>query len=107
MSQRRAGPCGLFSRAEEKKRSDDVIEGGFYFVRDSLSNFISRPPPDSDPLGNGECGKSCAGEFFTFSKVGISLTGTMRDAIRLRLMGNSSRDESKDLRTELNVAALA
>src|SRR6266446_5699601 len=29
MSQRRAGPCGLFSRAEEKKRSDDVIEEAF------------------------------------------------------------------------------
>jgi len=62
MSQRRAGPCGLFSRAEEKKLSDDVIEGGFYFIRDSLSNFISRPPPDSHPLGNGEFGKSCAGQ---------------------------------------------
>ena len=37
----------------------------------------------------------------------LSLTGTMTDAIRLRLMGNSSRDESKDLRTELSVAALA
>jgi hypothetical protein len=32
---------------------------------------------------------------FAFGKVGISLTGTMTDAIRLRLMGNSSRDESK------------
>jgi hypothetical protein len=29
MSQRRAGPCGLFSRAEEKKLSDDVIEEAF------------------------------------------------------------------------------
>jgi hypothetical protein len=29
MSQRRAGPCGLFSRAEEKKLSDDEIEEGF------------------------------------------------------------------------------
>jgi hypothetical protein len=29
MSQRRASPCGLFSRAEEKKLSDDVIEDDF------------------------------------------------------------------------------
>jgi hypothetical protein len=29
MSQRRAGPCGLFSRAEEKKLSDDEIEEAF------------------------------------------------------------------------------
>ncbi len=29
MSQRRAGPCGLFSRAEEKKLSNDVIEEAF------------------------------------------------------------------------------
>ena len=31
-------------------------------IRDSLSNFISPSPPDSDPLGNGEFGKSCAGQ---------------------------------------------
>ena len=29
MSQRRSGPCGLFSRAEEMKLSDDVIEEAF------------------------------------------------------------------------------
>jgi hypothetical protein len=35
-------------------------------IRDSLSNFISPSPPDSDPLGNGEFGKSCAGQSSQF-----------------------------------------
>ena len=48
MSQRRSGPCGLFSRAEDKmKLSDDVIEEACYLIRDSLSSFISRPPQSS------------------------------------------------------------
>jgi hypothetical protein len=40
-------------------------------IRDSLSNFISPSPPDSDPLGNGEFGKSCAGQSsqFVFRKL--------------------------------------
>jgi hypothetical protein len=39
MSQGRSGPCGFFSRAEEKKLSDDVIDEAFTRFRDSVSSF--------------------------------------------------------------------
>ena len=49
MSQRRSGPCGLFSRAEEKKLSNDEIEEAFtdprqfvelLFIRHYLAFYV-------------------------------------------------------------------